>query len=135
MTEAKNKLVKSWLTKAKHDLNAAYKLSVGDDPVLDYAVYHCQQAAEKALKGFLVYHDQRVDKTHDLRSLILLISEIDKAFLAYQEVGFRLTPLATIYRYPGDEMQPDPARFSEAFEDAQTIYYFVLSKLPEEVYP
>jgi HEPN domain-containing protein len=31
------------------------------------AVFHCQQAAEKALKGFLAWHDTPFRKTHDLR--------------------------------------------------------------------
>lgn len=67
--------------------------------------------------------------------MILLISEIDKTFLSYQEVALRLTPFATVYRYPGDEMQPDLTSFSEAFEDAQAIYQFILTKLPEEAHP
>ena len=39
-------MVKGWLIKAKHDLESAYRLSDGDDPLLDTAIYHCQQAAE-----------------------------------------------------------------------------------------
>ena len=53
MDDAKNDLVRQWLLKADHDLAAAEKLSGGDEPLLDTAIYHCQQAAEKALKGFM----------------------------------------------------------------------------------
>jgi HEPN domain-containing protein len=38
----------------------------GDDPYLDTAVYHCQQAVEKALKAFLTYHDTEFEKTHGI---------------------------------------------------------------------
>ncbi len=55
MANSKDELVKSWLTKANHDLGSARQLSHGPDPYFDTAIYHCQQAAEKALKGFLVY--------------------------------------------------------------------------------
>jgi HEPN domain-containing protein len=50
---AKLELVRNWLIKAQHDLAAARKLALSPDPYLDVAVYHCQQAAEKAIKGFL----------------------------------------------------------------------------------
>lgn len=65
MDEAKRSLVQAWLIKAQRDLASAQRLSVGDDPLLDTAAYHCQQAAEKAIKGFLVFSDVRVRKTHD----------------------------------------------------------------------
>ena len=39
----------SWLIKAYHD--PAKKLAQDQEPVLDTAIYHTQQCAEKALKG------------------------------------------------------------------------------------
>jgi hypothetical protein len=49
MTDAKTQLVQSWLTKAQHDLASARVLSTTNPPILDTAIYHCQQAAEKAV--------------------------------------------------------------------------------------
>ena len=57
--------VRSWRELAALDLEAAVRLA--DD--LDFArvvVYHCQQAAEKAIKGFLTWHGVRFGRTHDL---------------------------------------------------------------------
>ena len=51
MDEAQLELVRNWLTRASHDLSAARVLSARDEPLLDVAIYHCQQAAEKAVKG------------------------------------------------------------------------------------
>jgi len=42
---------------------------VAEPPAPEDALYHCRQAAEKALKGFLVWHDQPFPKTHDLGKL------------------------------------------------------------------
>lgn len=42
-----------WITKAEEDLAAARRL-LQDDPLPTPAAFHCQQAAEKALKAFLV---------------------------------------------------------------------------------
>ena len=58
MDDAVRELVFGWLTKARHDLASARLLGSGSSPVLDTAIYHCQQAAEKALKGFLLYHGE-----------------------------------------------------------------------------
>ncbi len=82
MDETKSDLVKAWLLKAQRDLIAARKLSGEDEPFLDIAIYHCQQAAEKAIKGFLVYRDQRFEKTHDLRILLELALPFEAGFQA-----------------------------------------------------
>src|SRR5712692_2174096 len=78
MDEAKRELVQTWLAKAQHDLAAARKLSAEPDPYLDTAIYHCQQAAEKAVKGFLVFHDQDFEKTHNIRFLVELVASFTK---------------------------------------------------------
>lgn len=49
MDDPKIELVQSWLTKARNDLGSARRLASDPDPYLDIAIYHCQQAAEKAL--------------------------------------------------------------------------------------
>jgi len=58
MDEAKRELVQQWLQKALHDLIAARSLGQQKPTVMDVAIYHCQQAAEKAVKAFLVFRDQ-----------------------------------------------------------------------------
>ena len=70
MDEAKREHVRAWLQKARDDLAAARKLAAPPDSYLEIAVYHCQQAAEKAVKGFLVFHDHRYAKTHDIETLV-----------------------------------------------------------------
>jgi HEPN domain-containing protein len=62
---AKLELVRNWLLKAQRDLAAAHKLAAGVDPFLDIAVYHCQQAAEKAVRSsFDTHADLRYNCTH-----------------------------------------------------------------------
>jgi hypothetical protein len=41
----------AWFAKAFNDLSAAEALIAASPPLFDEAVFHCQQAAEKALKG------------------------------------------------------------------------------------
>ena len=106
MDDAKRDLIRAWLTKANHDLATELKLASGDDPILDTAVYHCQQAAEKAIKAILIFHDHRFSKTHDLRSLLNEVNKVGVDLSAWEEAADLLTPLATTYRYPGLLSEP-----------------------------
>lgn len=135
MTTAHQSLVINWLTKAKHDLGTARKIAVGPEPYLDTAIYHCQQAAEKVLKGFLAFHNQPIEKTHDLRLLVAQANTVEPQFTLWQDVADLLTPYATAYRYPGDVMEPDWAEFDQALQAATQLYHFVLSQLPTDVLP
>ena len=59
-----------WIVRAERDLEAA-KLMLAADPMLgDSAAYHAQQAAEKALKGFLTAYGMTFRKTHLLEELV-----------------------------------------------------------------
>jgi HEPN domain-containing protein len=135
MCGAKEDLTRSWLLKAKRDLLSADELACADTPLLDTAAYHCQQAAEKAIKGFLLYHDVRFEKTHDIEVLISQASEIDASFLVCIEAARILTPLAVEFRYPGEYVEPEIDEYREAYEASQTILRFVQQKLPMVVHP
>ncbi len=135
MDEAKRELVQTWLAKAQHDLAAARKLSAEPDPYLDTAIYHCQQAAEKAVKGFLVFHDQDFEKTHNIRFLVTLAIPFESEFSSWLEAAKRLTPYSGMFRYPGEKLEPDRSEFDQALQEAEGLYNFVLSSLPVEVHP
>lgn len=111
MSEAKRQLVQSWLIKAQHDLASAGVLSQSDLPLLDTAVYHCQQAAEKAIKGFLVYCDHEFDRMHDIEALIQAALPYETEFSRFSESARKLTPYARIFRYPGYTMEPSDDQF------------------------
>jgi len=66
--------VEAWLYKAKNDLKSALKLLDGDDPIMDTAIYHTQQCAEKALKGYLAFKKKPLKKTHDIELLVEICS-------------------------------------------------------------
>jgi HEPN domain-containing protein len=110
-------------------------LAEGQPAILDIATYHCQQAAEKALKGFLVNWDQRVGKTHDVGFLVERAMQVEPCFATWCDAAGRLTPFATAYREPGPADQPSSEEFAEALDDAETIYQQALSFLPPEVHP
>ena len=135
MDDAKMELVQQWLLKALHDLITARSLTRGQPVVLDTATYHCQQTAEKAVKAFLIFSDHDPDRTHDVERLLDLAARFEHGFAAFRAAGQRLTPLATLYRYPSGVMEPSPEQAEEALNDAAAIYNFVLSAVPPEVHP
>ena len=135
MTDAKAQLVQSWLTRAQHDLASARVLAASDPPLLDTALYHCQQAAEKAVKGYLVFCDQEFERVHDMEVLIRSAMPYATEFTDWIDVGIQLTPYARIYRYPGYATEPSREQFDQAMFAAEGLYSFVLSLLPQEMQP
>ena len=135
MTDAKAQLVQSWLTKAQHDLASARVLAASEPPLLDTAIYHCQQAAEKAVKGYLVFCDQEVERVHDIEVLIRSAMSCAQEFVDWIDVGIELTPYARIYRYPGYATEPSREQLEQAIAAAEGLYSFVLSLLPEQMRP
>ncbi len=81
-------LTRQWLAKATQDLGLA-EHAVEDTPFLGGAVFHCQQAAEKALKAFLTWRGQPFRKTHQLVELVQACADLDAAFAAMQELSAR----------------------------------------------
>jgi HEPN domain-containing protein len=135
MDEAKRQLVQNWLLFAQRDLGGARKLATAPDAYLEIALYHCQQSAEKAVKAFLICHDRRFEKTHDIAGLVLLATSIDERFSAWMRAGRLLTPYASEFRYPEDRPVAEAKEFEQAWKAAKEFYGFVLSVLPAEVHP
>ena len=137
MDEAGLELVKDWLTRAHQDLRAALILAAAEDAPLDVAIYHCQQAGEKAVKAYLQWRDEPFAKTLNLRALVIQAATLEKGFDALERPADILTPYVSAFRYPGGADEPMPTReeFDEALKHAQTIYDFVLQQLPPDARP
>lgn len=125
MTPDYAEAVASWLAKAKSDLDTAYVLIRGAELHLDTGSYHCQQAAEKALKAWLTSQKQEFRKTHDLVELLNQCVGVHPGFEILLEPARFLVPFATQFRYPGDIFEPPLEEALRALEDASTIHRFV----------
>jgi HEPN domain-containing protein len=106
MTSQSLKLARVWLQKAESDLASARLLIEGGEQHFDTGVYHCQQAAEKALKAWLTAREVIFPKTHILESLIDLCLPEEPNFESLRAAAEELTPLAVEFRYPGDLFEP-----------------------------
>jgi HEPN domain-containing protein len=137
MDDPKTKLVRAWLAKANRDLESARRLAGEPAAYLDTAIYHCQQAAEKALKAFLVYRQVAFEKVHNLSLLLEYCADVDPAFRELSDAAADLTPYATAFRYPDEffEAEPDKEQFNQAFRQAEQTLQFVLQRLPKDILP
>jgi HEPN domain-containing protein len=63
-----DKETKNWLIKAINDYKTAEKLiNLPENEIItDTLCFHCQQAVEKLLKAFLVYHKIGFQKVHTI---------------------------------------------------------------------
>ena len=122
-------LARGWLLKAHSDLTNA-RLCIESRQALDTACFHAQQAAEKALKGYLVARQADFPLTHDLNRLVDLCAEKDAAFDELRSTASPLTPYAIELRYSSD-FWPTLETASAAWDAASRIVEFVEERRPE----
>lgn len=126
---------RAWLERAWADMDSAQILLNPQRSRPDTALFHCQQAAEKAWKAFLFWNDATFPKTHLLRELGEACSALDESLRPLAERAEDLTQFVWLYRYPGDEEEPTPEEAEEALALAGEVYEAVLARLPAEVRP
>jgi HEPN domain-containing protein len=123
--------VQSWLAKGERDLHAAEILLAGPGEHGEAVGFHCQQAAEKFLKAYLVRHQIEFSKTHDLGLLRRLISGRDEPLAERLAFADWLTPFGVEARYPGEIPEVDRQTAERAFVDAKQARHLVLDALDE----
>jgi HEPN domain-containing protein len=133
--DARTHLTREWLTKASHDLRGATLASSAQAALWDIAAFHAQQAAEKALKAFLAWHDVPFRRTHNLVELLEECEVIDAAFASLRVPAEFLTRFAVDPRYPGMAAEPNAEIAERAVQQAREVVSFVLARLPEQVRP
>jgi len=95
----KKDLVDEWIEYAQRDIQSAKHLTSMRPEPLEIICFHCQQAAEKALKAYLVSIDIRVPKTHDLDELLELCKGNGK-ITNLRELTIPLNDYSVMVRYP-----------------------------------
>lgn len=108
-----------------NDLESAHYLMTSTIILYDNVVYHCQQAAEKSLKAFLLFNDCTIEKIHSLIQLTIRCEAIDSSFGALRPAVGYLNPYSTAFRYPADSLQPTKSETVEAIAYAESVVAFV----------
>jgi HEPN domain-containing protein len=99
---------KEWIVIADSDFDSARLLNESARKHFEIICYHCSQAAEKYLKGYLVYNEIVPRKTHDLLFLNNICIEKDKRFEAI------IIGCGFLNRFAGDIRYPHKYETNEA---------------------
>ena len=121
-------IAQEWFNIAEMDIGSAKYLQSMHPMPIEIICYHCQQSAEKYLKGFLALNDHEIIKTHDLVVLNKLCLGYDNEFKLIEETCLLLTDYGVNIRYP----YPIDLNVSDtklAIKNAEKIKVFVLHKL------
>ena len=130
---AKVSEVRAWFARAAEDLRAAAHELTAEPPILGDLVFHCQQAIEKSLKGFLSWHDIVFRKTHSLEELGEQCLHVGRDLQSLVDRVVPLTEYAWRFRYPGDSEGPSLDEARGALDLAREAYAAILSRLPPDV--
>jgi HEPN domain-containing protein len=104
----------------------------GDSPLPDIVAFHCQQAAEKALKAYLAWRNQPFRRTHDLRELVEQCAGLSPDFASLRAAAPLHSPT------PGPRATrrrsgPTVEQAEAAHRFAQGVVDFVLARLPADL--
>lgn len=135
MQPDKAAVVRGWLSKAANDVRGAHIDLDADPPLIEDALFHCQQAAEKSLKAFLTSHDTPFKKNHDLDELGRACLERDASLGDSMRSVATLTVFAWEFRYPGDAQVPSMHEVREYLAIANRLYTAILARLPHTCHP
>lgn len=100
-------------------------------PFSEDVLFHAQQAAEKSLKGFLVWHGVPFRKTHNLIELGEACCRIEAGLESLLRRAALLTEYASKFRHPGDAENATAAEATEALGTAREVFEALLRLLPE----
>lgn len=122
-------LAKEWFNFGEKDLKAATKLGNEFNSI---TCFHCQQTAEKYIKGLLLYLQVDFRKSHDLNYLLeLLDDEVPDEVMTAAEF---LNEYAVETRYPGNYPSITDVETSQALEYAKLIKDYILTLAKEKGY-
>jgi HEPN domain-containing protein len=118
----------AWFIKANDDLREAEFVLTAAPPFIGSSLFHSQQAVEKALKGFLTWHD-RSFLTDDLEQLRGLCVEVDATIAGTLNGVENLTEFAFRFRYPNDLADPTFDQATETLRFAARVVGAVLARV------
>lgn len=129
--QVKYRILVDWLRKANDDMAVAERLLADEAAFSNAVTFHCQQAAEKYIKAFLVWHEIDFPKTHDLEELLDLAETSNGNLAASLRHVIALTPYGVELRYPGDRPDATANEAHEAVTFARQVRDAILPLIPK----
>lgn len=122
-------IAKEWFRFARMDMDSAIYLQGMHPAPLEVICYHCQQAAEKFLKGMLAAGGLEIPRTHNLSELNTLCSTIDASYAELHSPCAALTVYGVAAKYP-EQIEICETDMKAAIMQAREIQAFVMNQIP-----
>jgi predicted nucleotidyltransferase/HEPN domain-containing protein len=133
---ARWEVVERWLAIAELDRQTVTACMAADPPLRASAAFHCQQAVEKLLKGFLVLAAKRFRKTHSLAQLGAAVQASFPELAGLVTAVEEWTVWAVAYRYPleegPDDAKPDDEELRRALATIDTLASLLRAAKPQD---
>ncbi len=120
----------AWVRKAEEDLLDIQNNLMAQEVPWSPVCFHAQQAAEKMLKGLLVFRGVQPRKTHDLLELLEESLAFEPRVDALRADCLLLNPYSVEVRYPQPFPAPNEQEGRAAVEAAERIAAIVRLCLP-----
>lgn len=124
--------VERWLAVAARDRRTATVCLADEPPLLESAAFHCQQAVEKLLKGFLVLGRKRSRKTHSLSDLGAMARASFPDIAELVAAAESWSKWAVAYRYPKEEGDAPPEPDEDELRRALVVIDTLAARLRAE---
>jgi HEPN domain-containing protein len=128
LTDNNLKIAKEWVIKSQNDLKSAEILFRENGPT-DSLCFHCHQAVEKILKGFLVFNKKEFPKVHDLIHLLNLCKKLDKNLEKLEKDVSFLNRYYIETRYPPEVIAYSKKECKKSLEVTQKTTQFIIGKI------
>jgi HEPN domain-containing protein len=125
----KIEIVKQWIEKADHDFGTAQLVFLYIPEYRDMMAFHCQQAVEKYLKGYLLFLDIQFKRLHSLNYLLSLVSQKDGISIELFDEASQLEDFSVEIRYPDTMIELSVEDILHAFKITRDFRKYVLIKM------
>lgn len=120
MSLPKEEYLNNWIYRAREDISVMENLAkAGIEYYTSTICFHAQQAVEKYLKSFLIFHDTDFPRTHDVDFLLIECQKIDSNNFQFDFKS--LTEFGVSVRYPDDFYVPGVNETKEYLDIAQEV--------------
>lgn len=118
-----------WFLLADERLRSADILAAQNEPSYS-AVELLQEAVERYLKGYLIYHGWKLERIHDLGPLVEAAATYDTRFSAFDDLAASLTEQFWAQHYPGDDLSEVGADYQELRRQAGELITLIRDSIP-----
>jgi len=133
LDEKKLDFIKEWIYEGNNDLGLAEFVMDNGGKYYDLVCFHCQQAAEKFLKAYIIYLRLYYKKVHDLTYLLRVVKKKRDVPETLYDKAEMLEAYAIDSRYPDHWHDPTLEETKDCIKAAKDFKTFIYNEIKAEI--